>query len=104
MNTTLQINIGEYIFYCCLIFNANLINGIYSTSEIGGLCELCDMPFMNYKEHINTKKHMRESQDENKFHELDVLINERPLNVIFNQFTSDEYVEKNIYFILFYKI
>lgn len=56
------------------------------------MCELCDMPFMNYKEHINTKKHVRESQDENKFHELDELINERPLNVIFNQFLPEKYV------------
>ncbi|CAI6355585.1 unnamed protein product [Macrosiphum euphorbiae] len=62
----------------------------YSTSEIGGMCELCDMPFMNYKEHINTKKHMRESQDEHRFHELDELIKERPLNVIFNQFIPDK--------------
>lgn len=54
------------------------------------MCELCDMPFMNYKEHINTKKHMRESQDEHRFHELDELINERPLNVIFNQFIPDK--------------
>ncbi|KAL4135913.1 hypothetical protein QTP88_007494 [Uroleucon formosanum] len=70
----------------------------YSTSEIGGMCELCDMPFMNYKEHINTKKHMRESQDEHRFHELDELINERPLNVIFNQFIpnkSDKKINKD---------
>ncbi|XP_025191214.1 uncharacterized protein LOC112591588 isoform X2 [Melanaphis sacchari] len=66
----------------------------YSTSEIGGMCELCDMPFMNYKEHINTKKHMRESQDEHRFHELDELINERPLNVIFNQFIPDKSEKK----------
>jgi len=66
---------------------------VNSTSEIGGMCELCDMPFMNYKEHINTKKHMRESQDEKKFHELDELINERPLNVIFNQFSHDGYIK-----------
>lgn len=73
-------------------------NHIYSTSEIGGMCELCDMPFMNYKEHINTKKHVRESQDENKFHELDELINERPLNVIFNQFVPEKYVPYFKYF------
>ncbi|XP_026816767.1 uncharacterized protein LOC113556171 isoform X1 [Rhopalosiphum maidis] len=66
----------------------------YSTSEIGGMCELCDMPFMNYKEHINTKKHMRESQDEHRFHELDELINERPLNVIFNQFIPNKSEKK----------
>ncbi|KAE9533540.1 hypothetical protein AGLY_009178 [Aphis glycines] len=66
----------------------------YSTSEIGGMCELCDMPFMNYKEHINTKKHMRESQDEQRFHELDELINERPLNVIFNQFIPNKSEKK----------
>lgn len=54
------------------------------------MCELCDVPFMNYKEHINTKKHLRESQDEVKFHELDELMNERPLNVIFNQFTPEK--------------
>jgi len=62
----------------------------YSTSEIGGMCELCDIPFMNYKEHINTKTHIYESQNENKFHELDELINERPLNVIFNHFVPDK--------------
>lgn len=61
------------------------------------MCELCDMPFMNYKEHINTKKHMRESQDENKFHELDELINERPLNVIFNNFEPEKYFNHLLY-------
>lgn len=69
------------------------------------MCELCDMPYMNYKEHINTKRHMKESQDENKFHELDELINERPLNVIFNQFATDKCVEKfMILIILCFKI
>jgi len=56
------------------------------------MCELCDIPFMNYKEHINTKKHIYESQNEKKFHELDELINERPLNVIFNNFVPEKYV------------
>lgn len=65
----------------------------YSTSEVGGMCELCDVPFMNYKEHINTKLHIRESLDDNKFHELDKLINERPINVIFDKFISKKYVE-----------
>ncbi|XP_050531585.1 uncharacterized protein LOC126900127 [Daktulosphaira vitifoliae] len=71
----------------------------YSTSEIGGMCELCDVPFMNYKEHINTKKHLRESQDENKFQELDELINERPLSMIFNQISPENlpsYSETNV--------
>lgn len=67
------------------------------------MCELCDIPFMNYKEHINTKTHIKESQDENKFHELDELINERPLDVIFNQFLPNKYVELFIVFInIFY--
>lgn len=56
------------------------------------MCELCDIPFMNYKEHINTKKHLKESQDENRFHELDSLINERPIEVIFKQFSPERYV------------
>lgn len=65
------------------------------------MCELCDMPFMNYKEHINTKKHILESQDESKFFELDELINERPLNVIFNQFEPDKYVILSIIIFLY---
>lgn len=81
-----------FIHLSYLNVNLNLSFNLcaYSTSEIGGMCELCDMPFMNYKEHINTKKHMRESQDEIRFHELDELINERPLNVIFNQFVPEK--------------
>ncbi|XP_050439205.1 uncharacterized protein LOC126844824 [Adelges cooleyi] len=67
----------------------------YSTSEIGGMCELCDVPFMNYKEHINTKKHMRESQDENRYCELDELINERPLSMIFNKFEPDHTISQS---------
>ncbi|VVC36544.1 BRCT domain,Zinc finger, DBF-type [Cinara cedri] len=66
----------------------------YSTSEVGGMCELCDVPFMNYKEHINTKIHIRESLDDNKFHELDELINQRPLNSIFNQFTPEKKISE----------
>jgi hypothetical protein len=90
----LLINIGKIILNLSFLFNNNInFDGNFlSTSEIGGMCELCDMPFMNYKEHINTKKHMRESQDENRFHELDELINERPLNVIFNHFEPEKYV------------
>lgn len=68
---------------------------------MGGMCELCDIPFMNYKEHINTKTHIYESQNENKFLELDKLINERPLNVIFNRFIPDEYVVSQIVYSYF---
>lgn len=90
-----QINIGKIFYNLFFEFNSNInfYGHIISTSEIGGMCEICDMPFMNYKEHINTKKHMRESQDENRFHELDELINERPLNVLFNHFEPDKYVK-----------
>lgn len=73
----------------------------YSNSEVGGMCELCDVPFMNYKEHINTKIHIRESLDESKFHELDQLINQRPLNAIFNQFTPEKYIMNILFFINF---
>lgn len=90
----LQINTGIIILNISIVINSNITFGghFLSTSEIGGMCELCDMPFMNYKEHINTKKHLRESQDDNRFHELDELINERPLNVIFNPFEPEKYV------------
>jgi len=81
---------GFLIYVLTIDYCATINNYTYSTSEIGGMCELCDMPCMNYKEHINTKKHMRESQDEHRFHELDELINERPLNVIFNQLIPDK--------------
>lgn len=60
------------------------------------MCELCDIPFMNYKEHINTGRHLIESQDKKKFLELDELINEKPLDIIFNQFVTEKYVKYKI--------